>query len=179
MNASDPAAEVTLAEGTFLALRKRGRWEYAHRVRSSGAVMIVAVTDDGKLILTEQLRLPFNRPVIELPAGLAGDTPGDEHEACAIAAQRELLEETGYEAREMTLLAEGPTSAGLSTETVALFRAVGLHKTGAGGGDDHEDITVHEIPLAAVPSWLAQKTAAGVLVDLKVYAGLYFARGSQ
>jgi ADP-ribose pyrophosphatase len=168
--------ESTLAEGKFLALKKRGRWEYAHRVRSSGAVMIVAITGEGKLILTEQLRLPFNKPVIELPAGLVGDTPGDEHEAAAIAAQRELLEETGYDAQQLVLLAEGPTSAGLSTETVALFRATGLRKTGLGGGDAHENITVHEVPLDTLLAWLAQKSAAGILIDLKVYAALYFAQ---
>ena len=57
------------------------------------------------------------------------------------------------------------------------MRAEGLIKRGAGGGDASEAITVHEVPLADVSTWLRQQTAAGRLVDIKVYAGLYFAPG--
>jgi len=57
---------------------------------------------------------------------------------------------------------------------VTLFLATKLRRVGAGGGVAHEDITVHEVPLAEVHSWLEAKAKAGVLVDPKVYAGLYF-----
>jgi hypothetical protein len=101
----------TLYEGKHLRLVRCGHWEYAERTNANGAVMILAVTDDDKVILIEQYRLPLNKPVIELPAGLAGDIAGQESEAMATAAHRELLEETGYEARELVHLLTGPPSA--------------------------------------------------------------------
>ena len=168
-----------LATGRFLRLVKRDHWEYADRVNSSGAVVIVAVTEENKLILTEQHRLPLDLRVIELPAGLAGDRPGEVGEDLAVAAQRELLEETGYEASAMTLLTSGPTSAGLSTEVVTLFRARQLRRLHPGGGDEHEDIVVHEVPLNQMDAWLEEKRSQGLLVDPKVYAGLYFATARQ
>jgi ADP-ribose pyrophosphatase len=58
---------------------------------------------------------------------------------------------------------------------VTLFVARGLRRVHAGGGTEHEDIHVHEVPLAEVPAWLQQKAAEGMLIDPKVYAGLYFA----
>jgi ADP-ribose pyrophosphatase len=111
--------------------------------------------------------------VIELPAGLAGDVPEDADEPLEAAARRELVEETGYEATNLERLFEGPLSAGMTTEVVTFFRATGLTKTGAGGGDGSESITVHEVPLAEADRWLAGQAAAGKLVDPKVYVGLY------
>lgn len=169
-----PPPEI-VAEGKFVRLVKQGKWEYATRPKVSGVVGIVAVTDDGNLILVEQDRPPVGKRVIELPAGLAGDEAGHEAEDLAAAARRELLEETGYEAAGMTLLTEGPPSAGLSDEIITLFLATGLRRTGKAGGVGGEDITLHEVPLADVPAWLAARAADGLMVDLKLYAGLYFA----
>ena len=56
-------------EGRFLRVIQEGRWEYADRVKTSGAVAIVAVTEDARLVLTEQYRIPMGKRVIELPAG--------------------------------------------------------------------------------------------------------------
>jgi ADP-ribose pyrophosphatase len=170
----DDTTEI-IASGKFLRLVRRRRWEYADRINSSGAVVIVAVTDDRRIVLIQQYRLPLDREVIELPAGLAGDTPGGADESFAVAARRELLEETGYQCREMIELMTGPTSAGLSTEVVTLFRATGLTKVHAGGGTEHEQIEVHEVPLDEVLGWLRRKSDQGMLIDPKVYAGLYFA----
>jgi ADP-ribose pyrophosphatase len=136
-------------------------------------VVLVAVTAEGRLLLTEQHREPVGGPVIELPAGLVGDRPDEADEDLATAARRELLEETGYEARQIRPLAAGPPSAGLSSEVVTFLLAADLRRVGPGGGDEHEAITVHEVPLAGVPDWLAGQARAGRLVDPKVYAGLY------
>jgi ADP-ribose pyrophosphatase len=57
---------------------------------------------------------------------------------------------------------------------VTFFRATGLTRVGAGGGDETENITVHVIRVAEVPAFLRRQVAAGVLVDPKVYVGLYF-----
>ena len=165
-----------VADGKYVQLVRQGGWEYARRKGISGIVAVVAVTDDGKLLLVEQHRAPVGARVIELPAGLAGDAKGHEREDLADAARRELLEETGYEARQMQRVAAGAASAGMTDEIITLFRATGLRKTGEGSGDETEDITVHEVPLADVEHWLAEQERAGKLVDLKVYCGLCFAR---
>jgi ADP-ribose pyrophosphatase len=163
-----------LFEGRFLRMKKRGNWEYVERAKTTGIVAILPVTDNQELILVEQFRAPVNGRVIEIPAGLAGDIEGEENEALAEAAKRELLEETGYEAQEMEYLTDGPPSAGLSTEVVTFFRARGLKKITAGGGDGSEDIQVHAVPLTDLESWIERKRKEGCLVDYKVYAALYF-----
>ena len=165
----------TMCEGKFVRLVRQGKWEYAKRKGVSGIVGIVAVTDDRKLVLVEQERAPVGKRVIELPAGLAGDSAGQEREDLADAARRELLEETGYEAAQMTRVAEGAASAGMTDEVITLFVATGLRKTGEGKGDGSEDITVHEVSLDRVRPWLEARAREGRLIDLKVYSGLYFA----
>ncbi len=136
----------------------------------------MAVTDDGRLVLIEQPRPALGGVAVELPAGLVGDTPGDESEEAATAANRELAEETGYEASRIEQVAHGPSSPGLTSECISIFVATGLRKVGPGGGDGNEQITVFEVPLAEVEAWLGERIARGAHVDLKVYAGLYFAR---
>jgi ADP-ribose pyrophosphatase len=176
-NPNDPASKTDPKvefEGRFLRVMKRGHWEYVERFKITGIVAILPITDMQEIILVEQFRLPVNGRVIEIPAGLAGDIEGEENEALAEAAKRELLEETGYEAQEMEYLTDGPPSAGLSTEMVTFFRARGLKKTAAGGGDRSEDIQVHVVPLSDLASWIDGKRKEGCLVDYKVYAGLYF-----
>ncbi len=158
--------------GEHLDVAVRGHWEYVRRRNITGIVGIVAVTDDGKLVLVEQYRPPLDARVIELPAGLAGDIAGQEDETLATSARRELLEETGYEAREMVPLFTGASSAGLSDEMIAFFGATGLRKVGDGGGDESEDITVHEICVEGVREWLTVQQARGAVVDLKIYAAL-------
>jgi ADP-ribose pyrophosphatase len=164
----------TLFTGKFLALVKEGHWEYAERTNATGAAIIVAVTDEQKLLLVEQYRIPVHARTIELPAGIIGDEPGGGDEGKSEAAGRELIEETGYKAGQIQALSQGPSSSGLTSETVTLFHATKLHRVGGGGGVAHENITVHEVPLAAVHQWLEAKAKAGVLVDPKIYAGLYF-----
>ena len=161
-----------LHEGEFLRLLRRRHWEYVERTNARGVAVIVAVTDANELLLVEQYRLPLERPVIELPAGLVGDTGADE--TLLDAARRELEEETGYRAAHMSELASGPTTAGLSNEITTFCRAGGLTRVGPGGGDDTETITVHPVPLAGLRDWLsAQATRAAI--DPKLYAGLWLA----
>lgn len=170
------AATETIAGGQFLRLVRRGQWEFVERTNSSGATAIVALTDDDRLLLIEQPRPALGGVAVELPAGLVGDTPGDEAEDLAAAAGRELVEETGYEALRIAQVAAGPSSPGLTSECISIFLATGLRKVGPGGGVESEEITLYEVPLAEVEDWLAGRIARGIHVDLKVYAGLYFAR---
>jgi len=160
-------------------MRAKDTWEYASRAGASGVVGIVAVTPENRLLLVEQYRPPVARRVIELPAGLAGDFAEARGESLELAAARELREETGYEPAKLRLLSVGPSSAGLTDETVALFVASNLRKVSDGGGDESEQITVHEVPLNEVAAWLAGKVKLGQLVDFKVFAGLWFLQQSN
>ena len=170
----NPTPKVTLHTGKFLALVKEGCWEYVDRTNATGAAIIVAVTDEQKVLLVEQYRIPVHARTIELPAGIIGDDPGNGDEVHAEAARRELIEETGYDARHMEALTHGPASSGLSSETVMVFLATQLRRVSAGGGVAHENITVHEVPLTEVHEWLEARAKDGVLIDPKVSAGLYF-----
>lgn len=163
-----------LAGGSYLRMVEKNGWEFFERVNCNGLVVIVAITPAGNIIFTEQLRVPQGRNVIEFPAGLANDLKPAQNESLQTAAKRELLEETGYVAKRWVKLTQGPTSSGSSTEVITLFLARGLQKVGAGGGDHTESIIVHEVPLAKVDGWLAQKQRTGRLIDPKIYAGLYF-----
>ena len=106
----------TLHEGQYVRLVRENGWEFVERTIPTGIVLIVAVTEDDRVLLLEQFRPPVGRPTIELPAGLAGDIPGHRDENMATAARRELLEETGYRATDMVCLTEGPPSPGISSE---------------------------------------------------------------
>ncbi|HET8899083.1 MAG TPA: NUDIX hydrolase [Rhodanobacteraceae bacterium] len=165
--------DETLYQGRWLNLKRRGRWEFVERVNPGGAVAILAVTDAGSLLLVEQPRVPIGRTTIELPAGLIGDSGHEDDEPLAEAARRELEEETGYTCRAVELLHSGPTSAGMSTEFIHFVHATGLARIGPGGGDDSEEITVHEVPLDGIDAWLAARAAQGNSIDPKLMAGLW------
>ncbi|MCB9697590.1 MAG: NUDIX hydrolase [Alphaproteobacteria bacterium] len=165
-----------LASGKYLRLVRRDGWEWAERTNTSGVVVIAALTPAGEVLLVEQDRMPVGARVLEMPAGLAGDVEGAEDEALAEAARRELVEETGWDAERMEEVTGGPVSAGMTSETLTFFRATGLRRVGDGGGDASEDIVVHAVPLGEVEGWIRARQAEGVLVDPKVYAGLFFLR---
>jgi len=165
---------TTLYTGKFLALVKEGHWEFADRVNATGAAIIIAVTTEQKVLLVEQYRTPVHARTIELPAGIIGDEPGSTNESIAEAARRELLEETGYTAEHIEAVTTGPSCSGITSERLTLFRALGLRRVGKGGGVANENIEVHEIPLTEIVGWLATKAKTGVLIDPKVYAGLFF-----
>ena len=98
-------ASETLCDAKYLRLVRKDGWEFVQRKNVSGIVGIIAITNDHKLILVEQFRPPVGKNVIEIPAGLAGDSPTTKNEDLAVAAIRELEEETGYRASHMTELA--------------------------------------------------------------------------
>ena len=160
-----------LGSGRYLTLLDDAGWEYVVRPNIKGIVVIVAITDDDKLLLVEQYRPAVGGKVIELPAGLVGDI--DAGESLIVAAERELIEETGFAAREMVALAEGPIAVGVSDETISFFQARQLARVGAGGGDASEQITTHEVPLGELRRFLADRAATGLAVDPKIYAGLF------
>ena len=162
----------TLYEGKWLRLCARGHWEYAERTNEGGlAVIIVAATPERNLLFVEQHRVPIGGKTIEMPAGIVGDIHAGE--SLELAAERELLEETGWQATKVELLMIGPTSSGMTNERVAFVRATGLTRVHAGGGDETENIVVHEVPVDEAPMWLAAKMAEGYEMDPKLWAGLW------
>lgn len=165
-----------LYRGRFLRLLKKGRWEYVERSNAYGAAVMVAVTPDNELLLVDQMRVPSGGRVIELPAGLLGDQADMPDEPLESAANRELIEETGYSAAAWTRLIDGPPAPGLANETLYFLLADRLTRVGDGGGVDGEDIRVCKVPLAEVEDWLAARRDEGERIDPKVYIGLYFLR---
>ena len=156
-------------EGDHVYVRERNNWQYVERKKAKEAVAVIAETDDGLVILTEQFRVPVNERVIDWPAGLIGDEDPDTD--AAETARKELEEETGYVCEAVERLARGPSSPGITSEVVSLYRARGVRKKGEGGGVGGEDITVHAIPRADLLRWLDAQTA---MIDLKIWAGLHF-----
>jgi ADP-ribose pyrophosphatase len=169
-----PLKPEVLYTGKFVQLVRDGRWEYVSRVNAKGAVFVLAITAARELILVEQFRVPVQARTLELPAGIYGDADspdGETPEACAL---RELEEEAGYTGSSARVLIKGPVAPGLTSEMLFLVEATGLTKTGAGGGVGGEDIKVHVVPLAQIREWLARKAADGMLVEPRIYTGLYF-----
>lgn len=168
---------VTVYEGKWLRMKRRGHWEYAERTHGANgmAVIIIAVTPQDEVLFVEQYRVPLGARTIEMPAGLVGDLAhGDGLEdTLESAARRELAEETGWEPRKVEVLLVGPTSSGMSNERIAFVRATDLVKVGDGGGVDGEDIIVHTVPRADAPAWLVRHQEEGYELDLKLWGGLW------
>jgi len=171
---SEPGNDVprVVYEGRYQRMVVRGSWEYSERTHAGGlAAIIIAVTPEDTVLFVEQFRVPLQARTIEMPAGLVGDI--DAGESIEASAVRELEEETGWTAAHAEVLMIGPTSSGASSEKIAFVRATGLHRVGAGGGDDSEDITVHEIPRGRAAAWLVEKIGEGYQLDAKLWAGLW------
>lgn len=170
---ADAPAEV-LCAGKWLTLKRRGRWEFVERNTPGGAVIIVAVTPEDRVLFVEQYRVPIRAFTIEMPAGLVGDLEHASEEDLTSAAHRELEEETGYACGRVVHLHSGPSSAGMSTEMMHFVCALDLRKVGDGGGDDTENIVVHQVPRVEAGQWLHKKSREGYSIDPKLFAGLWF-----
>ena len=166
---------MTVFEGKNILVLERDGWEYVERKKAKEAVAVIAVTDDDEVILTEQYRRPLDARVIEWPAGLVGDEGVDDP---AATAKKELEEETGFRCDRVELMARGPSSAGITSEIVSLYRAFEVQRVGKGGGVGGEKITVHVVPRASVEEWLRDRERKGILVDLKLWSGLRFVTAS-
>lgn len=161
----DREAPEVVWSGRFIEAKRLGRWEFVSRTRGVSAAVILAV-DEGHVLLVEQYRVPVGARCLELPAGLVGDE--EEGEAAAVAAIRELEEETGYRAERAVDLGRYYASPGMSSEGFALLRAEGLTRIGEGGGVAGEDIEVHRVKLEEVPAFVVARRDAGVAIDAKL-----------
>jgi ADP-ribose pyrophosphatase len=169
----------TVYEGKFLRFLQSGKWEFVSRTKASGVVVVLPITRDGKMVLIEELRTAVGKRVIGLPAGLAGDEDGGSGEDLLVAAQRELLEETGYVSSKWRKLAEGPSSPGMTDELVTFFLAQDAVVSDGPGVRTDEGITVWVVELEELSAWLEEKQAEGKLVEYKIFAGLWWWKQSS
>lgn len=144
-------ASETLYAGQILALRADevrmpgGGTARREIVEHFGAVAVVAIDDENRIVLVFQYRHAFGRRLWELPAGLL-DTGGESPQ---VSAARELAEEAGLEARSWRTLIDLDTAPGFSDESVRVFLATGLSDVERPEGQDEEaDLTVRRFDLA-------------------------------
>ena len=175
MTEPDPLEEQTLEsrlayEGQFLRVfEDRVRCPDGHiapreYLRHPGAVMVVPLLDDGRLVLERQYRYPLRASFIEFPAGKID--AGEDILACA---QRELREETGYTAREWIYLGGFHNAVGYCDEKIEIFLARGLSLLGA-KTDDGEVLEIFTATLDDVLAWIAQAR----VTDVKTIVGAYW-----
>ena len=111
-------------------------------VEHPGGVTVLPVDEDGNCYMVRQFRYPFQRMMLEAPAGKL--EYGEDPRGCAV---RELSEETGFSADEMIYLGACCTSPGFSTEVLHIYLALGLH-AGESHPDEDEFLKVANIPFA-------------------------------
>ena len=137
-------------------------------IRHPGAVAIVPVLADGRVVLVKQCRYPLGTLLWEIPAGKLDHGEAEDADECA---RRELSEETGYEAEHWQRLVSIATTPGFSDEIIHLYKAWGL-KQYAQHTDEDEFIGVE----AFTPEQLKAMVAAGELYDAKTLCALYAAK---
>ncbi|MCR5256382.1 MAG: NUDIX hydrolase [Acetatifactor sp.] len=111
-------------------------------IRHIGAVCVIPVTDEGKVVIERQFRYPIDQVITEIPAGKLDSPKEDRLEA----AKRELREETGYTADEWIDLGTFYGAAAYTDEKITMYMARGLHK-GKQELDQGEFLDVYEVPL--------------------------------
>lgn len=109
-------------------------------VEHPGAVVVIALLENGKLIFERQFRYPLRRVFLELPAGKI-----DAGEHILDTARRELREETGYKAKQWRHLGTMHPCIGYSDERIEIYLARGLHLNGAKQLDHNEFLEVVEL----------------------------------
>jgi ADP-ribose pyrophosphatase len=125
-------------------------------IKHPGAVAIIAITDENKIVMVEQYRKALEQTIIEIPAGKL--ERGEQPDVCA---KRELEEETSYECESLELLNSFYTSPGFANEIVHVFLAKGLTKMeDAAGLDEDEFVNLMELTI---------EEALQAIEDKKIY----------
>ena len=166
---------LTILEGGFLTARRDtvalpdGSSATREYIVHPGAVAIVPVLDDGRVVMVRQYRYPLGRVLLEFPAGKID--PGEPVFACA---RRELREETGYTARQWARACLIHNAAAYSTEGIEIWFARGL-QAGPQALDPGEFLEVVSMSLDELDTLAAQ----GELTDVKTLIGLQWLRQWQ
>jgi ADP-ribose pyrophosphatase len=136
-------------EGKMISLQvdevelPNGRYSKREMIKHPGAVAILAITDEKRIVLVEQYRKPTNRALIEIPAGKL--EPGEKPE---ITAVRELEEETGYACDKLEFITSFYTAPGFADEILHIYKATGLKKIEEPkSADEDEFVELMEVTL--------------------------------
>lgn len=173
---SQPLEEIRLAsetvfDGALLHVRRdrvrlqNGTETGREYIVHPGAVLVVPVLDDGRLIFERQYRYPLRKTFIEFPAGKI-----DVGESPLITGKRELLEETGYRAQDWHYLAALHPCIGYSDEIIHLYLARGL-QAGHHRRDQDESLEVFAMTLEAAMTAMRR----GEITDGKTMVALFWA----
>ncbi len=167
-------AGETIYEGKIITLRVEevelpdGKTAKRELIKHPGAVSIIPITKEGKLVLVEQYRKALERSLIEIPAGKI-----DPGEAPEVTAVRELEEETGYGAKEFTYVQSFATSPGFADEVIHLYVAQDLYKVeNPADSDEDEFIGLLEVTIEEAEDMVA----SGKIFDAKTAFAVLYAK---
>ena len=157
-------------DGIFLKMKRDtvslpdGQHAVREYLEHPGAVAILAVLDDGRVLLERQYRYPIAQAVIEIPAGKlnTGEDP-------LLCAQRELQEETGYTAKHWSKIRRIHPVISYSTEFIDIYLAEGL-SPGPARLDEEEFLDVFAAPLEELLHWVEM----GKITDVKTIISTYW-----
>lgn len=122
-------------------------------IKHPGAVAIIALTDDNKIVMVEQYRKALERTIVEIPAGKL-----EKGEEPAVCARRELEEETGYVCENLELLVSFYTSPGFADEIVHVYLATGLtQKEDSAALDEDEFVNLEELTLNEAVQYIKEQ----------------------
>ena len=157
-------------DGIFLKMKRDtvalpdGQYAVREYLEHPGAVAILAILDDGRVLLERQYRYPIAQAVIEIPAGKlnTGEDP-------LLCAQRELQEEPGYTAKHWSKIRRIHPVISYSTEFIDIYLAEGL-SPGPALLDDEEFLDVFAAPLEELLNWVE----TGKITDVKTIISTYW-----
>ncbi|MFZ6730739.1 NUDIX domain-containing protein [Undibacterium sp. Ji42W] len=157
-------------EGSFLKVDKDvvslpdGQTATREYIRHPGAVVIIPLFDDGRVLLEKQFRYPLHEVFIEFPAGKI-----DEGEDPLLCAQRELREETGYTASDWSFVCTIHNAIAYSDEHLDIYLAKGL-TAGQAALDEEEFLEVFTATLPEMLDWIK----SGQITDVKTVIGTFW-----
>lgn len=171
LHLKETRVDSTLAyDGEFLKVQRDtvrlpdGKETSREYITHPGAVVIIPLLDDGRILIERQFRYPVNHVVIEFPAGKI-----DSGEASLDCAKRELLEETGYTASDWQFVCTIHNAIAYSTEHLDIFLARGL-KEGQNKLDDGEFLETFAASLEEMLAWIRE----GKITDVKTVIGTFW-----
>ncbi len=163
-------ASEQVYDGHFLKIQRdtvqlpNGKSALREYIRHPGAVVILAILDDGSILLERQFRYPLDRVFLEFPAGKidAGEDP-------LLSAKRELKEETGYTATDWQFVCTIHNAIAYSDEHLEIYLARGLQ----GGERQLDDGEFLDVLSMGMPE-LLELVRTGQITDVKTIIGIFW-----